>query len=163
MQRRIRNLVIGTLLAILTGCASVGQIISSPGVSLRDVEATNLDFGGQTFLLNFDVTNPNPFPLPINSIEYGVEIDGHRFATGKAASAFTIQAQGDGEFAISVQLDLLRTAPQLLYVVRDAIERDVPYELEGEFGVDLPYVKPVSFRTSGELRMTATGFRAQVP
>lgn len=163
MPRRIHTALLGTLLVLFAACASLEQAVGTPGVSLRNVEATDLDFSGQTFLLSFDVTNPNPFPLPIRSIAYGVRLDGHRFARGKAESAFTVPAQSDGAFAISVELDLLRTAPQLLYSFRDSIERDIPYELDGEFGIGLPYVKPVSFSTTGEIRMLGTGFRARLP
>jgi LEA14-like dessication related protein len=163
MHTRNRIVPVITLLVALSGCAGVGQVVSAPGVSLRNVEATDLDFAGQTFLLSFDVTNPNPFPLPIASIEYGIELDGHRFAGGKAASAFSVPARSDGEFSISVELDLLRTAPQLLFIVRDGVERDIPYALEGKFGIDLPYVKPVRFSAAGEIRMTPAGFRARLP
>ena len=138
---------------LLVSCAGTSTVIGAPGVSLKNVEMTDVDFTGQTFLLSFDVTNPNPFPLPIRTISYGVELDGHRFASGQAQSSFTVAARGDAEFAISVELDLLKTAPKLLFIVRDAVERDIPYELTGKLGVDIPLVKPVGFRTTGEIRL----------
>ena len=137
----------------LTSCASTGDLISAPGVSLRNVEMTDVDFSSQTFVLGFDVTNPNPFPLPISAVTYGIELDGYRFASGETRGGFTVPASGDGEFAISVELDLLRTAPQLLYIVRDAVKRDIPYELSGQLGVDIPLIKPIRFKSSGEIRL----------
>jgi len=140
---------------LLVGCASTGNLISTPGVSLRNVQITNIDFSGQTFLLGFDVTNPNPFPLPISTVSYGIELDGYRFATGETAGGFTVPASGDQEFAISVQLDLLKSAPQLLYIVRDANKRNISYELNGQLGVDIPFTTPVSFESTGEIRLQA--------
>jgi LEA14-like dessication related protein len=137
----------------LTSCASTGDLISAPGVSLRNVEMTDVDFSSQTFVLGFDVTNPNPFPLPISTVSYGVELAGYRFASGETRGGFTVPASGDGEFAISVELDLLRTAPQLLYIVRDAVKRDIPYELNGQLGVDIPLTRPVHFKSSGVIRV----------
>ena len=97
-------------LCLLTACASTGDLISAPGVSLRNVEIANIDFTGQTFLLGFDVTNPNPFPLPVRTISYAVELEGYRFASGSTAGGFTVPSTGDAEFTISVELDLLKTA-----------------------------------------------------
>jgi len=131
--------------------------MSAPGVSLRNVQMTGAELSRQTFLLSFDVTNPNPFPLPISTVSYGVQLDNHRFASGRTQGGFTVPASGDGQFAISVELNLLKTAPQLLYVVRDGVRRDIAYELKGQLGVDIPLVKPVNFESNGAIRFLARG------
>ena len=157
MNRRIPYLAACLAAACLvTACASLQQTISAPSVSLKNVQVTDLGFSGQTFLLGFDVTNPNPFPLPVNYVRYGVKLDNQRFASGESAASFTIPAQSDANFSISVELDLLRTAPQLLYTVRDGVSRDLRYELSGKFGVDIPFVDYISFKTSGEIRLIAS-------
>ena len=157
-QRNNTNLMGALLLAgVLAGCASMDQLISSPGVSLNNVQVTELDFSGQTFRLGFDVSNPNPFPLPITAVSYGVELDGYRFASGETEGGFIVPASGDGEFAINVKLNLLKTAPQLLYIVRDGYKRNIPYELKGQLGVDIPFTKPVNFKSAGEIRMRSKG------
>ena len=147
----------GLLLAttLLSACASTGELISAPNVSLRHVQLTDVELSHQTFLLSFDVTNPNPFPLPISTVSYGIELDSQRFASGRTQGGFTVPASGDGEFAISVELNLLKTAPQLLYIVRDGEKRDIAYELKGELGVDIPLVKPMDFESSGAIRFLA--------
>ncbi len=141
---------------MLSSCASLDNVVSAPTVSLRNVHVEKIGFDGQTFILSFDVRNPNPFPLPVKSINYGVKLDGHRFASGEAASSFTVAAGGDGEFAISVDVNLLQTAPELLFIVRDATRRDIPYTLEGQLGIDIPYTKPVKFESSGLIRLQAS-------
>ena len=141
---------------MLSSCASLDNVVSAPTVSLRNVHVEKIGFDGQTFILSFDVRNPNPFPLPVKSINYGVKLDGHRFASGEAASSFTVAAGGDGEFAISVNVNLLQTAPELLFIVRDATRRDIPYTLEGQLGIDIPYTKPVKFESSGLIRLQAS-------
>ena len=134
------------------------SMIATPGVSLRNVHVTDLDYKRQTFLLDFDITNPNPFPLPISHVSYGIELDGQHFAGGSAPSSFTVAAQGDAEFSISVELNLLRTAPQLLHIVHDAATRDVPYALKGELGIDIPKSPRLTFRNEGEIRLYAAKF-----
>lgn len=148
-----KHIGLGAIAWFLTGCASTGSFVDSPRVSLRNVEVTELDLNSQTFLLDFDVINPNPFPLPISAISYGVELDGYRFASGETQGDFTVPASSDGGFAISVNLNLMRTAPQLLFIVRDGVHREIPYALTGTFDVAIPFVDPVTFKSSGTIRL----------
>ena len=153
-MRFTRTLLIGALTLMLAACASIpDNIIGKPEMRLRGVQVVELGFKNQTFLLSFDVSNPNPFPLPMTQVSYGVRLDGHRFASGKTLCDISVPAGGDAEFAISVELDLLTTAPQLLSVVRDGVRGDIPYELEGELGVNIPFTPPVPFRTDGTIRL----------
>lgn len=138
---------------VLGACAGTQIAINPPVVSLKKVDVTEVDFSKQTFLLSFEVMNPNSFSLPINYVSYGVKLDKHRFASGETAASFTVPANSDSEFAISVDLDLFRTAPQLLYTFRDGTMRDLSYELSGEFGIDVPFVGSVAFEHNGEIRL----------
>ncbi len=54
-----------------------------------------------------------------------------------------------------MELNLLKSAPQLLYTVRDAARRDVPYALKGSLGVGIPYARPVRFESTGAIRLQA--------
>ena len=156
MNRRILILAaFATAACLVSACAGMQRAISMPVVSLRNVEVADVNFSNQTFLLTFDVTNPNPFPLPVNHVSYGVTLDKKRFASGQTIASFTVPAQSDAEFAISVELDLFRTAPQILFIVLDGTMRDLPYELSGKLGIDIPFVEPVSFKSSGEIRLLA--------
>lgn len=155
---RIRNRVIipgfMLLLLALTGCATTTEkLVKSPTVELRSVQVVGLGFNSQTFLLAFDISNPNPFPLPVRSVSYGVKLDGQRFASGETPSDFSVPASGNGQFAISVDLDLLQTAPQLLTIVRQGVRKDVPYELDGRLVVDVPLAPAVSYRNTGSIRL----------
>jgi LEA14-like dessication related protein len=143
----------------LSACASVPEsLVASPRVNLSNVQVVGLGFNSQTFLLSFDVANPNPFPLPIRNVGYGVRIDGQRFASGETPSEFTVPANGDTSFVISVDLDLLQTAPQLLSIVRDSARQYVNYELVGRFAVDIPLTPQIKYRDSGSIRLSANRF-----
>ena len=104
-------------------------------------------------MLSFDVSNPNGFSLPVKSVSYGVKLNGQSFASGTTASEFSVPASGNTQFAISVDLDLLRSAPQLLSIVRQSMRDDVAYELDGQFAVDLPLAPPLNFNNSGTIRL----------
>jgi LEA14-like dessication related protein len=137
----------------VSSCATLQDIAALPEVSLQSVQVKDLDFKSQTFVLNFDVSNPNPIALPIKSVSYAVKLDGLRFASGDVVCAFSIPARGDTSFAITADLDLLNTAPQLLTIVRSAMRRDIPYELSGSLGIDLPLVRPAQFSADGSIRL----------
>lgn len=157
--RRIRNLGLALVCCGLTACASLPEsVISSPEIELRDVQVMGLGFDSQIFLLSFDISNPNPFPLPVKHVRYGVRLDGQRFASGATESSLSVPAGGATQFAISVELDLLTTAPQLLTILRAGTRRDIPYALEGELGIDIPMTPPVSYRTDGTIRLDTGGF-----
>ncbi|MBT8088604.1 MAG: LEA type 2 family protein [Gammaproteobacteria bacterium] len=144
-----------TVFAIcLSGCAtSLENLVKSPVVELQNVQLVGLGFNSQTFLLSFDVSNPNPFALPVRSVSYGIKLDGQRFAGGKTAGEFSVPANGETVFAISVDLNLLQTAPKLLAIVRQSAREDVTYELDGVLAVDLPFAPSVSYRNAGSIRL----------
>jgi LEA14-like dessication related protein len=157
--RKLMHFQMALLAFCLSACAAVPEtLIHSPSVNLRNVQVVGLGFKSQTFLLSFDVANPNPFPLPIRSVGYGVRLDGRRFASGETISEFTVPANGDTSFAISVDLDLLQTGPQLLSVVRDGTRRDIGYELQGSFALDIPLTPQVSYHDRGSIRLNAHSF-----
>ena len=148
--------VILLAVGLLSACASVpGSALRPPEVRLSNVEVVGLGFERQTFLLSFDVSNPNPMSLPVRHLAYGLKLDGMRFASGETNCDVIIPANGDTSFAISVELDLLQTAPQLLFRVRDGSRQDIAYELEGRMGIDLPLVPALRYRNHGNLRLGA--------
>ena len=157
--RRLVTTVIMLAVGGLGACATLPEnVISKPEVKLRDVQVMGLGFNNQTFLLSFDISNPNAFPLPVSQVSYGVRLDGLRFASGKTASDISVPAGGESRFAISVELDLLSTAPKLLSIVRDGTRREIPYQLEGQLSIDIPMAPPVSYRTEGTIRLDSGSF-----
>lgn len=156
LKRTLMSCVAMSALA-LAGCAStLENLVKSPSVELRNVQVASLGLNSQTFMLSFDVSNPNGFSLPVKSVSYGVKLNGERFASGTTASEFSVPASGNSQFAISVDLDLLRSAPQLLSIVRQSARDDVTYELDGQFAVDLPLAPPLNFSNSGTVRLNPT-------
>ena len=65
---------------------------------------------------------------------------------------------GETQVAISVELDLLTTAPRLLSTVRDGVRGQITYELEGQLGIDIPMTPPVRYRKEGAIRLNSRGF-----
>ena len=87
-----------------------------------------------------------------------MRLDGQRFAAGNTASNISVPAGGETQVAISVELDLLTTAPRLLSTVRDGVRGQITYELEGQLGIDIPMTPPVRYRKEGAIRLNSRGF-----
>jgi LEA14-like dessication related protein len=138
---------------LVSGCATPGPALRTPDVRLESIALDDLGFDRQTFLLGFSVSNPNPFPLPVRSVRYEVLLDDNRFASGATSSDFSIAAMGEGSFAISVEVDLMQSAPEFTSLLKSGFDQIVTYELRGSFGVDIPYVQPVAFVHSGSVQL----------
>lgn len=143
---------------LVSGCATPGPVLRTPDVRLESIALDNFGFDRQTFLLGFSVSNPNPFPLPVRSVRYEVLLDDNRFASGATSSDFSIAAMGDGNFAISVEVDLMQSAPGFTDLLKSGFDQIVTYELRGSFGVDIPLVQPVAFVHSGTVQLGEAGF-----
>jgi len=145
---------IGSLavLILLSGCAgTVETLVTAPSVELRSVQLARVDLTAQTFLLDFEVSNPNAFPLPIRALKYRVMFDEERFAGGETSAAFSVPAHGTGAFQLSVDLDLMNSASQISSLLHGGIPDHVNYRVDGSFAVDIPFTKPLSFATSGAI------------
>jgi len=146
---------IAMMIASLAACSTTGQLLDTPEVRLSGIEMSQIGFDGQTFLLSFDVDNPNPFPLPVSSIRYHVQLANQSFASGETPADFMIPASGNGEFDINVRLDLVRSASQLSTLLQSGMREPLSYELNGSLGINLPYVKPVPFRSAGVITVAS--------
>ena len=151
-------------LLLLTGCASLPEnLLAAPQIRLTNIEIVGLGLKSQTFLLSFAVENPNPVALPVSRIGYAVKLEGQRFASGETSSDLNLPANGNGQFAITVDLNLLATGPQVLALVRDGTRRSIDYELQGVLGVDLPLVPELRYSDTGSVSLqgSAASFLAR--
>ena len=138
---------------VIGGCAGTETLVGSPTVNLNSVQVSRVSFNSQTFLLTFDVSNPNPFPLPVKSVRYSVQLGDQRFASGETQGAFNVPASGDGSFAISVDLDIFEQSTQIASLLRIGMRENIEYELHGSLAVDIPFAKPIPFSNSGVIQV----------
>ena len=143
---------------MLAGCAGTETLVDSPKVSLSSVQLESASFSRQTFLLGFDVSNPNPFPLPVRAFNYQVSLGQQKFASGEAEGRFTVPARGADAFTISVDLDILNSAAQIASLVQNGVPEDVAYALEGSLAVDIPFTRPIPFSSNGVIRVQGGRF-----
>ena len=157
-QRAPRRCILVLAALGMHGCAGSDALVRAPTVDLTRVEVSDMSFASQTFLLGFSVNNPNPFPLPVKGVRYRIRLNDQNFAGGETQSSFTIPADGDGNFVISVDLDLLRSGAQLTSIIRSGIRDDVDYELYGSLAIDVPTSPLLNFSSSGTIMVQSELF-----
>ena len=143
------------LCVLLAGCAGTEALVSTPTVDLTSVEMEKVSLRGQSFLLGFEVDNPNAFPLPVRAVKYSVIFDDERFAGGEARASFTftVPAYGSDACQLSVELDILQSARQITSLLQGGMPEHVNYRVEGSLAVDIPFAKPLPFSSSGTIQV----------
>lgn len=136
---------------LLSACAASGPIIKNPSVLLQGIQLQNVSLREQTFLLRFNVENPNAFPLPVSSVRYKVFLERMQFAGGETGGSFTVPANGSTEFDVSVELNLMSSASSLSSLLRAGASRPLAYELQGSLGVNIPFTRPLTFSREGTI------------
>jgi LEA14-like dessication related protein len=144
-----RNCCVLLVALFTTACASTETLVSQPSVTLNSVELQKVGFRSQTFVLEFGVSNGNAFPLPVESVRYQILFDEEKFAGGETPASFSIPANGEGTFSLSVETDFLGSAAQITSLLSGGIPDYVEYELQGSLSVDIPFVKPLAFSNTG--------------
>lgn len=143
---------------VLSACATAPNLVAQPSVSLDAVELSKVRVNSQSFLLNLSISNPNAFSLPIESVRYRILFDGQTFASGNTPAGFSIPANGDGAFTLSVETDFLKSAGQITSLLSGGVPEHVEYEIQGSLRLDIPLVQPVSFSSSGVIPVKNSSF-----
>jgi len=154
-SRTIKRSSIVVATCLLGACAGPATLVDSPTIRLAKIESGHMSFSRQTFVLGFDISNPNPFPLPIQVLSYDVSLADEQFASGRTEGAFTVPANGDGSFAISVDLDMIQQAARVASLLRAGSQGQIRYELNGSLTVDIPFTRPIPFSNSGTISLAS--------
>ena len=153
MINQIRPVCVVLSMIWLAGCKSLTQPLLSPEVSLAGVRLQHADLATQTFILDFAVRNPNAIAIPIRSINYGVTLAGASLAKGSSEERFSVPANGAGEFSINVSTSLIETVRMLGTRVLRGGEQELEYSVGGSVDVDIPFVRPLPFSSTGVVRL----------
>ncbi|HVN43962.1 MAG TPA: LEA type 2 family protein [Steroidobacteraceae bacterium] len=116
------------VLALVGACAT-GPKLEPPRVSIASLKLENAELWSQRFKVRLHLHNPNDRDLPVQGLEYTIEIAGQEFANGSCADSFVIPAHGDAEFDTNVTTNLAAAVLKLVTHVPTTL---VPYRLVGK-------------------------------
>ncbi len=133
------------VLAALGGCAFLPRLVP-PRLSIVHVQIRRADFWSQRLDVRVRVHNPNDVSLPVRNVQYALDIEGRRFATGTCAQGFTVPAHGTAEFDTEVTANM---AGALLTVLARGHSRPVHYRLLGKVELARGWLHSLPFDERG--------------
>lgn len=140
--------------ALSGGCATLGESLETPEVSLAGLRLVEAGITRQRYDLTLNVRNPNAIPLPVRGLAYRIDLAGERFAAGETLRSFTIPANGESEFELSITTDLLQSLGSLQRLIEQR-QQLLDYSIGGELQVDLPLVRAIPFSKTGAVDLAA--------
>jgi LEA14-like dessication related protein len=141
----------GAAAAALLACCALAQL-KAPTITPESVEVTDLQIEEQRFKVRLDVQNPNDRPLPIKSVTCTLAIAGIDVGRGESAQPFSVPANGDTEFDLLVETNLVSSVPDLLRRILAGGEPP-KYRFSGWVNPDIALMPPIPFSKSGELEL----------
>jgi LEA14-like dessication related protein len=136
---------------LLSGCAALRPDLQVPRLSLVSVAMTSADIFNQQFVLKVNVENPNDRALPITGIDYKLFLEGDSFAEGLTEKPFTVPAQGDIDFDLTVRTNFVSGAARLLSRLNG--REQVNYVVEGKVLTDISMLKKIPFQETGTVNI----------
>ncbi len=146
---------VAALLACLvaSGCATLVESLTAPQIRLLGIQLLDSSLTKQTFALELGVTNDNPIPLPIAGLDYALKLNGSEFVAGESDQRFTVPANGDTSFKLTISTDLISVARQLRGLLTSTTT-EIDYDLSGAVALDIPATPPLAFQHDGSVAVS---------
>jgi len=138
---------LGLLLLGMSACSTIPTSRpEAPDVKLLSVEPVKIGLTSQDLAFELEVTNPNAFALPLQTLSFIAAVENKEIARGFSNEHVTLPANGVAVMEIIVSTSLSRVIGQLLSLAgstKDSVNYDVSgfiklanWPLRIPFGVD---------------------------
>ncbi|MBL8269689.1 LEA type 2 family protein [Steroidobacter sp.] len=135
------------LLVTASSCSSLRPDLKAPRLALVSVAMTSADIFNQQFLVRVNVENPNDRELPIKGLDYKLFLEGDGFAEGMMNKPFTVPANGETDFDMTVRTNFVSGVGRLLSRLNGRTQ--VNYSVEGKLLTDIRFLKKIPFSETG--------------
>jgi LEA14-like dessication related protein len=98
---------------LLGGCASMQSPLEAPNVSLTDLRLLDATLFEQRFALKIRVQNPNPVALPVDGMDFRLDINDIELGRGVSDQAVTVPAYGEAVLEINLASNFARIVNQI--------------------------------------------------
>jgi LEA14-like dessication related protein len=151
MKRSLARAVLCAFAVCVSACSALRPDLQVPRLSLVSVAMTSADIFNQQFVVKVNVENPNDRALPITGIDYKLFLEGDSFAEGLTEKPFTVPAQGDIDFDLTVRTNFVSGAARLLSRLNG--REQVNYVVEGKVLTDISMLKKIPFQETGTVNI----------
>lgn len=138
------------MLMLLQACAATSSMLNpeAPTVTLEKIKPIKFNFSKQKLELTLNVSNPNAFSLPLNTLNFAAQLAGEAIADGQSQQRITIPANGSANLHVVVTTSL----GKLINQVRSALNEgsNIDYTIKGNLKLD-NWPSPIPFNNAGEI------------
>ncbi len=138
----------GACVALCVVMAACAPHFEKPAVTVEKIDYRGGNLLQQDFAVRFNIHNPNTRALPVAGLDAELSVDGDRIAAGAADRPFVVPALGDGQFDMSIHVDMAAGLLKLL-----AHRDELPYALTGKVRIDLPLLRSMPFQSTGSIKL----------
>lgn len=144
-----RHLCVAALVA-LSGCSVLWTHWQTPTLAVVGIQIGHSDLWQQHLLVRMSVHNPNDRELPVQGLNYVLEVNGEECAHGESGASFLVPARGDAEFDMNVTAN---AAAALLRMFAHGNAAPVQYRIHGKVELSSGLLHSVPFDQQGELQL----------
>ena len=148
-MRRVFWVLFFFFATLLAGCA---PRLQKPEISLAGIDLIGLGLLEQRFVLKLRIRNPNDVDVPVNALNFDVELNARHFARGVSDKPVIIPRQGE----TILEVKTVSRLGDLLKPLRDAQKNgrgQLGYRVFGS--VDLEGFGSIPFDRSGDVPLSA--------
>ena len=141
------------------GCTPAQLSFEQPQVTLETVRILRFADSKADVVIGLRITNPNPYALPVDHVEFDVLLDGRSAASGRTVRVDKLQPRGEAKVELSGRVDVAAVATGLMSI---GSQLPLPYAIKGtitlEDGTALPFARTGKIPVG---RLESVGPRAQ--
>ena len=146
MFRRLA-LILAVVLAC-SGCSVLMTHWQAPSLAVVNIQMGHSDLWQQHLQVRMSVHNPNDRELPVQGVNYILEVNGEECAHGESGASFVVPARGDAEFDMNVTAN---AAAVLLRMFAHGNAAAVQYRIHGKVRLSSGLLRSVPFDQHGDL------------
>jgi LEA14-like dessication related protein len=142
------------LCLLMLGTVALGTVacvpkFERPVLTVSSIELQSGNLFQQSFLVKFQVQNPNDRKLPVQGLHAELDVGGQRIASGVSNRAFVVPPRGQSEFDMTITANMAVALLQLANQRADSVD----YELSGSANLDLPFLHEAPFHQAGSFSL----------
>ncbi len=141
------------LIAVLSGCSTLPGKPEPPRVNLVGLKLVSVELFEQRYQVSLRIKNPNAYELPIEGIDFQLDINGQAFADGVSNRQVSVPAYGEKVIALEVSSNLIKVFRHL-QSLENSRSPAFEYRVSGSIAVG-SYGQRIPFDYSGDMQLSS--------
>jgi LEA14-like dessication related protein len=152
VRRGIRIPATAFAATLLVSACVLAPKFQTPQLTLVGVQLQGGDLFAQHMKVRIHVVNPNDRDLPVDSIEFTLEVEGQQLASGESAASFVVPARGEADFDTNVTANMAGALLSLL-ARNGGAPQSVAYRMSGKVSLSGGLLRSIPFDERGTVRL----------